>query len=106
MAKQNLPVWDLAESVVEHSCTTLLHGPSGTGESHAAHGVDLVGRALYRVTLTPETPAAELRGHHVPVGSEFRWQDGPAIRAWRGCRPRTPETAYPESVRRGWERVD
>jgi MoxR-like ATPase len=83
MAKQNLPVWDLVGSVIEHSRTTLLHGPSGTGKSHAAHGADLGGRALYSVTLTPETPAAELRGHYVPVGSEFRWQDGPAIRAWR-----------------------
>ena len=83
MAKQNLPLWDLVGSVIEHSRTTLLHGPSGTGKSHAAHGADLGGRALYSVTLTPDTPAAELRGHYVPVGSEFRWQDGPAIRAWR-----------------------
>jgi MoxR-like ATPase len=36
------------------------------------------------VTLTEDTPAAELRGHWVPAGGDFRWQDGPTIAAWRG----------------------
>jgi len=83
MAKDTLPVWDLVRTVVQHSRTTLLYGPPGTGKSFAAHTADLGGRTLYSVTLTPDTPAAELRGHYVPVGNEFKWQDGPAIRAWR-----------------------
>ena len=43
----------------------------------------LRGAGHYSVTLTPDTPAAELRGHYIPVGSDFKWQDGPAISAWR-----------------------
>lgn len=81
--KTTLPVWDLVASVIQHSRSTLLFGPPGTGKSHAAHTADLDGRPLFTVTMTPDTPSAELRGHYVPVGNEFRWQDGPAIRAWR-----------------------
>jgi len=81
--KDHLPVWNLVSNVIQHSRTTLLYGPPGTGKSHASHTGDLGGRTLYSVTLTPDTPAAELRGHYIPVGNEFRWQDGPAIRAWR-----------------------
>jgi MoxR-like ATPase len=81
--KEHLPVWNLVSNVIQHARTTLLYGPPGTGKSFAAHSSDLGNRTLYTVTLTPDTPAAELRGHYVPVGNEFRWQDGPAIRAWR-----------------------
>lgn len=83
MAKDSLPVWDLIHSVIEHSRTTLLYGPSGTGKSFAAHSANLGSRPLYSVTLTPDSPAAELRGHYVPLGNEFVWRDGPAIKAWR-----------------------
>ena len=76
-------VWDLVNSVLAYSRTSLLYGPSGTGKSFVAHSADLGGRNLYSTTLTPETPAAELRGHYVPMGNEFKWQDGPAISAWR-----------------------
>ncbi len=81
--KTTLPVWDLVASVIRHSRSTLLYGPPGTGKSHAAHTADLDGRPLFSLTMTPDTPMAELRGHYVPVGNEFKWQDGPAIRAWR-----------------------
>lgn len=81
--KTTLPVWDLVASVIQHSRSTLLYGPPGTGKSHAAHNADREGRPLFTVTMTPDTPAAELRGHYVPVGNEFQWRDGPAIRAWR-----------------------
>lgn len=74
--------WDLVETVIGCCRTLLLYGPSGTGKTFAAHA-DAGVRKLFSVTLTPDTPAAELRGHYVPVGSEFKWQDGPAIRAWR-----------------------
>jgi MoxR-like ATPase len=80
---KHFPVWDLVAGVLNHSRTTLLYGPSGTGKSFAAQTAELCGRKLYSVTLTPETPAAELRGHYIPVGNEFKWQDGLAIRAWR-----------------------
>jgi MoxR-like ATPase len=76
-------VWDLVNKVIEHSRTTLLYGVPGTGKSFAAHTAELAGRPLFTVTLTPDTPAAELRGHYVPQGNQFVWQDGPAIKAWR-----------------------
>ena len=81
--KTTLPVWDLVAAVIQHSRSTLLYGPPGTGKSHAAHNADRDGRPLFTVTMTPDTPAAELRGHYVPVGNEFQWRDGPAIKAWR-----------------------
>jgi MoxR-like ATPase len=79
----NTNVWDLINKVAPQSRVTLLYGPPGTGKSFAAHNADLGGRQLFSVTMTPETPAAELRGHYVPQGSQFVWQDGPAIKAWR-----------------------
>lgn len=56
----------------------ILTGPPGRGKTTLAKR-----KGTYSVTLTPETPAAELRGHFVPKGGEFVWHDGPAIRAWR-----------------------
>jgi MoxR-like ATPase len=41
------------------------------------------GQNIFQVTLTEETPAAELRGHYVPLDGRFAWQDGPAVAAWR-----------------------
>jgi MoxR-like ATPase len=79
----NANIWDLINKVIPNSRTVLLYGPPGTGKSFAAHNADLAGRQLFSVTMTPETPAAELRGHYVPQGSQFVWQDGPAIKAWR-----------------------
>lgn len=76
-------VWDLAEMVIALMRTVLLFGPPGTGKSLAAHSTELAGRELYSLTITPDTAAAELRGHYVPVGNEFQWRDGPAISAWR-----------------------
>jgi MoxR-like ATPase len=79
----NTNVWDLINKVIPQSRVTLLYGKPGTGKSFAAHNADLSGRQLFSVTMTPETPAAELRGHYVPQGSQFVWQDGAAIKAWR-----------------------
>ncbi len=79
----NTNVWDLINKVIPNSRTVLLYGPPGTGKSFSAHNADLAGRQLFSVTMTPETPAAELRGHFVPQGNQFVWQDGPAIKAWR-----------------------
>lgn len=81
MSKQS--VWDLVAKVLAHSRTTLLYGVPGTGKSFSAHKSALEDRSLFSVTLTPDTPAAELRGHYVPQGNRFVWQDGPALRAWR-----------------------
>ena len=73
--------WVAAESVIDAGMgNTLLYGPPGTGKSHAGQSG---GGRVYNVTITPDTPAAELRGHYHPRGGEFVWQDGPAVRAMR-----------------------
>jgi MoxR-like ATPase len=85
--KRTGDVWKIVDSAISVARTLLLYGPPGTGKSYAAHGAALNGRDLYTITLTQDTPAAELRGHLWPVGgdkgTEFRWKDGPAIEAWR-----------------------
>lgn len=79
--------WDDIDTVIAATSArrVLLMGPPGTGKTFAgmhpagAH----IGRPTFQVTLTDETPAAELRGHYVPHGQSFEWHDGPAIAAWR-----------------------
>ncbi len=70
--------WTEIETIVKAGLHSLLFGPPGTGKTRCATSPD-----SYSLTLTPETPAAELRGHFVPKGHEFVWFDGPAMRAWR-----------------------
>lgn len=69
--------WDDIEAVLNARVNTILYGPPGTGKTRAGAADD-----CYSITLTMETPAAELRGHFVPRGNEFVWHDGPALRAW------------------------
>lgn len=79
MAKFN--AWTVAESVIQFGQgNTLLYGPPGTGKSYAAQSG---GDTVYNLTITPDTAAAELRGHYHPRGGEFVWQDGPIVRAMR-----------------------
>jgi len=82
--KATSKLWTLIDAVLAVSDRTLLYGPPGTGKSYAASKAGLHdGQAVYVCALTDDTPAAELRGHYVPQGGSFVWQDGPAIRAWR-----------------------
>lgn len=79
MAK--IDFWSVAETVIKTGTgNTLLYGPPGTGKSYAAQAG---GGDIFNITLTPETPAAELRGHYHPRGGEFVWQDGPVVSAMR-----------------------
>jgi MoxR-like ATPase len=84
MAK--IDCWTVAETTVSASRgNTLLYGPPGTGKSFLAQAG--AGDDCFNLTLTPETPSAELRGHYHPRGGEFVWQDGPVVSAMRrGCR--------------------
>ena len=38
---------------------------------------------MFSITLTEETPAAELRGHYILKDGKYVWHDGPAVAAWR-----------------------
>lgn len=74
--------WAMIDKVLTIVPSALLWGPPGTGKTYAAITAGDP-EEVYTVTLTEETPAAELRGHYVPTGKEFKWMDGPAIAAWR-----------------------
>lgn len=95
-------VWALVEKVLPYSSRTLLYGPPGTGKTYAGtrKGLRMVTvlegvlestkpQPVYNVYLTPETPAAELRGFYHPQPDEatgaqrFVWIDGPVTAAWR-----------------------
>jgi MoxR-like ATPase len=86
MSKKNpeQTCWEIVSAVLNHSTRTLLHGPPGTGKTHAACRLGLNdGQRVFSVTLTEETPAAELRGHYILKQGKYIWHDGPAIAAWR-----------------------
>ena len=76
--------WEVAEAVISVTPRVLLRGKPGTGKTyHAVHAGLRKGQKVYTITMTEETPAAELRGHYVPQGDKFVWSDGPATMAWR-----------------------
>ncbi len=76
--------WDIVSAVLSQSNRTLLHGPPGTGKTHAACRLGLTNsQRVFSLTLTEETPAAELRGHYILKDGKYHWQDGPAVAAWR-----------------------
>jgi MoxR-like ATPase len=77
------PCWELVEQVVGRCDRVLLWGVSGTGKSWAARRANLNGAQVYSVSLTDDTPAAELRGHYGLVDGSYRWLDGPCVMAWR-----------------------
>jgi transcriptional regulator with AAA-type ATPase domain len=79
--------WELVEQVVGRCDRVLLYGVSGTGKSWAARRNRLDGKPVFSVSLTDDTPAAELRGHYGIVDGSYKWLDGPCILSWRrGCR--------------------
>lgn len=76
--------WDLVPQVVGRSQRVLLWGVSGTGKSWAARRTNLERKAqVYSVSLTDDTPAAELRGHYGLKDGSYEWFDGPCVSAWR-----------------------
>lgn len=77
-------LWKLLEKVITSADRMLLYGPPGTGKTRlACMAARTKKQEVYNVYLTEETPSAELRGHYVPKGDEWVWQDGPAILAWK-----------------------
>jgi hypothetical protein len=78
--------WELCGKVVGNCDRVLLWGVSGTGKSWAARKFNLKSE-IFSVSLTDDTPAAELRGHYGLVEGSYKWLDGPCTMAWRrGCR--------------------
>ena len=83
MAAAKVTVWELTERVIPVSRITLLYGPPGTGKTTAGNRIKVNGdQQVFNITLTEETPAAEIRGHYVPVGDKFEPRFGPAMFAY------------------------
>jgi len=85
---QNMAIetdWKFIEKVLCDPNTRMayLGGGSGTGKTYTSMRAGIGDRKVYSITLTPETPAAELRGFWMPKGNEFVWQDGVFIAAMR-----------------------
>jgi len=74
--------WGFTETVLRSPSvrTVYIWGPPGFGKTWAAYHVGLRG-ALYAITLTEDTPAAEVRGHYLPAGQGMTWHNGPATSA-------------------------
>lgn len=90
-------IWGFCETIMSHpdARTMYVWGPPGTGKTYTSCRFGLDGRPVYVITLTPETPAAELRGFYMPKGDEFVWTDGVFIKAMReGARVVINEVAH------------
>ena len=77
--------WTAAEAVLNaHPPRLLIYGPPGTGKSYLAQNYGLANPKTdgYAVTLTEETPAAEIRGHFLRKGDESPFHNGVGVRAW------------------------
>ncbi|MAG34495.1 MAG: hypothetical protein CL908_26790 [Deltaproteobacteria bacterium] len=77
--------WLFVEGVLASHCahTIFLWGPPGTGKTFVSCRSGADEREVFVITLTPETPAAELRGFWMPKGDQFVWQDGVFVAAMR-----------------------
>ena len=78
--------WELVETLLgaEEMRTMFLYGDPSLGKTYAAYHFGREGEEIYAITLTEDTPAAELRGHYVPVEGRLEWRDGPFTAAMRG----------------------
>lgn len=63
--------------------TAYLWGPPGLGKTHAAYHSGRTSAGVFAITLTEDTPAAELRGHYLPTPDGMVWRDGPFTAAMR-----------------------
>jgi hypothetical protein len=65
----------------------LLWGPPGTGKSSLAAMLELFGRKLVTIQMTPETPMFELRGRPIIKDGDVVWEHGPVnlamLNGWR-----------------------
>lgn len=76
--------WPLVERILSSPLvrTVFVWGPPGAGKTYAALNFGVQG-GVCPVTLTEDTPTAELRGFYRPVGRDLAWNDGPVTTAMR-----------------------
>ena len=73
------------KACMEARVNVLLSGRPGIGKSRLANLVSKAGfqDSVFAIVLPEDTPVAELRGHFLPVGTSWKWHDGPVTRAIR-----------------------
>ncbi len=84
MSIEMKPCWDLANLILDTNGNLLFYGPPGTGKTRQAtqFGINDPDDVI-TITLTEETPAAELKGHFIVKDRDFIWHDGLVVQAWK-----------------------
>lgn len=82
-ATDNNRTWALVEQMLAapYAKTIFLSGEPGIGKTFAALRLGSDQTAIYVVTLTEDTPCAELRGHYLFKGQDAEFHLGPFARA-------------------------
>jgi len=77
--------WTFVETCLATAALRMifLWGPPGVGKTFAGYRKGRIDQGVYSITLTDETPAAELRGMWMPDKDGYVWYDGPVVRAMR-----------------------
>jgi len=77
--------WEFAERLLasEKLRVIFIYGPPGIGKTFTSYTKGRIQQGVYAITLTEETPAAELRGFWAPKGDQLEWRDGPFTEAMR-----------------------
>lgn len=76
--------WSLVSRVLPEVRSILLHGLPGSGKTTTGIGMArALGVPVGVVVCTADLPVAEIRGHYVMQGQEFRWKDGPVVARFR-----------------------
>jgi hypothetical protein len=74
--------WEIAETMIRTGKHFCMWGPSDIGKSYLAQSV-----GGYSLTCHEQMQVAEIEGHVWPSGSEWKWKDGPATKAFREGKP-------------------
>lgn len=62
----------------------ILFGPPGTGKTFAGMNYGDTQGGAWRLICTEDMTNADVTGHYIPNGNEWKWQDGQAVKAWQG----------------------
>lgn len=86
MTTANLPqCWaDFFDAMNAGIDRIILFGPPGTGKTYAGLNYGQVDRGAFRIICNEDMTAAEVTGYMKPVGNDWQWVNGQAIKAWEG----------------------
>lgn len=77
--------WELFEELLRSKQARVIYvyGPPGVGKTYSAYKTGRIRKGVYCVTVTEDSPSAELRGHYIPKDGTMEWVDGPFTSAMR-----------------------